>query len=84
MVEVWCHVEFGHTFIVEQLKQPDAKGRLFRLFDNGMPALGGQWHYTLINAIARARYIVQGDYVRRIAFLEQRVQNLERTLYHDH
>lgn len=82
--EVWSLVEFGHTFVVERLDHPDTKGRCFRLYDNGQPALGGQWHYTIDNAKARARYIVQGDYSRRIAFLEQRVQNLERMLYSDH
>ena len=83
MTHEWSHVEFGHTFLVEHLDKPDAKGRRFRLYDNGCPALGGQWHYTLDNAIARAKYILQGDYSRRIAYLEQRVQNLERQLYHD-
>lgn len=83
MTDVWSHVEFGHTFVVENFTPPDSKGRAFRLYDNGTPALGGQWHYTLHNAIARASYIVQGEYSRRIAYLEQRVQVLERELYHD-
>jgi hypothetical protein len=85
MKAVWGHCEFGHNFVVEKLVPPVVKGagaRGFRLYDNGFPALGGQWHYTLADAIARARYIVQGSYSARIAFLEQRVQNLERQLHH--
>ena len=83
LTEVWSHTEFGHVFRVVELNRPGPKGRMFRLYDNGYPALGGQWHYTLDTAIARAKYVVQGDYSRRIAFLEQRVQVLERELYHD-
>jgi hypothetical protein len=73
----WEHVEFGHRFQVFALALQDAKGRGYRLYDNGHPALGGQWHYTLENAKARAAYMVQGSYSRRIAYLEQRVQVLE-------
>lgn len=78
---VWGLTEFGHQFKVHKLQLKDRKGRGFRLYDNGEPALGGQWHYTLQNAKARARYILQGSYSRRISYLEQRVQNLERELY---
>lgn len=80
---VWVHVEFGHTFRVVKLTRPGPKGRMFRLYDNGRPALGGQWHYNRMSAIARAKYVLQGSYSRRIAYLEQRVQVLERELYHD-
>ncbi|KKL85632.1 hypothetical protein LCGC14_1952720 [marine sediment metagenome] len=82
MSEMWVHTEFGHVFRVEKLLVPDSKGRKYRLYDNNQPALGGQWHYTIDNAIARAKYVVQGEYSRRIAYLEQRVQVLERELYH--
>lgn len=74
---LWDHTEFGHVFEVRALSQSDRKGRGFRLYDNGSPALGGQWHYTLQNAIERARYILQDSYFNRIAHLEQRVQVLE-------
>ena len=77
MIEVWSNTEFGHVFSVVKLDKPGPKGRMFRLFDNGQPALGGQWHYTVANAIARAEYVLQGSYSRRIAYLEQRVQVLE-------
>ncbi len=77
MIEVWSNTEFGHVFSVVKLDEPGPKGRMFRLFDNGQPALGGQWHYTVANAIARAEYVLQGSYSRRIAYLEQRVQVLE-------
>lgn len=83
MTEVWRHEEFGHKFRVMELPLLDSKGRKYRLYDNGSPALGGQWHYTIDNAKARARYVLQGSYSRRIAYLELRVQNLERKLYHD-
>ncbi len=79
---VWNHIEFGHHFAVELLPVPDAKGRQYRLYDHGQPALGGQWHYTLDNAQARARFVLQGSYSSRIAYLEQRVQNLERQIHH--
>ncbi len=74
---VWEHVEFGHRFQVFALAKPDAKGRGFRLYDNGHPALGGQWHYTLENAQERAEYVTKGSYSQRIGYLEQRVQVLE-------
>lgn len=82
MREVWFKYEFGHKFSVRELIVPDAKGRRYRLYDNDQPALGGQWHYTIENAIARAKYVLRCDYVRRIEYLEQRVQVLERELYH--
>ena len=80
MNEVWAHKEFGHVFSVIELDEPGPKGRMFRLFDNGHPAIGGQWHYTITNAIARAKYLLQGSYVSRIEYLEQRVQVLESKL----
>lgn len=83
MTEVWRHEEFGHKFRLMELPLLDRKGRKYRLYDNGSPALGGQWHYTIENAIARAEYVVRCDYVSRIEYLEQRVQNLERELHHD-
>lgn len=84
LVTLWERTEFGHSFLIVQLPMPDSKGRKFRLYDNGTPALGGQWHYTVENAIARARYVLKGDYASRISYLEQRVKNLERELHHDH
>ena len=77
MTSVWTHAEFGHIFEVFALATPDAKGRAFQLYDNGHPALGGQWHYTLENAQVRAKYVTKSSYIQRIEYLEQRVQVLE-------
>lgn len=74
---LWEHVEFGHRFEVFELHVADGKGRKFRLYDNGHPALGGQWHHSLDTAQERAEYLLRGSYVQRIAYLEQRVQVLE-------
>lgn len=74
---IWGRIEFGHRFEVFQFDPPDSKGRRFRLHDNGSPSLGGQWHYTLENAKARAEYVLLGSYSQRIGYLEQRVQKLE-------
>lgn len=74
---VWERTEFGHDFLVFELDVPDSKGRKFHLWDNGSPAIGGQWHHTLKNAQARAKYVLRGSYVQRIEYLERRVQVLE-------
>jgi hypothetical protein len=74
---------FGHTFTIEALATPVLKGattRHYRLYDNGVPATGMQWHARLEDAIARADYILQCSYVDRIAWLEQRVNALEHEL----
>ena len=73
----WERIEFGHHFEVFLLAKPGSKGRSFQLWDNGGPALGGQWHHTLVNAQERAEYVMRGSYIRRIEYLEQRVQVLE-------
>lgn len=78
IVNSW--VEFGHHFQVEAIDPPKLVGagdRHFRLWDNGQPAIGGQWHYTFEGAMERAEYLLHGDYVGRISYLEQRVQTLE-------
>ncbi len=74
---VWQRHEFGHLFEVFLLDKPGSKGRSFHLWDTGHPALGGQWHHTLENAQERAEYVMRGTYVKRIEYLEQRVQVLE-------
>jgi hypothetical protein len=80
MTKVWDHVEFGHHFEVFEVDEPGPKGRRLRLYDNGSPAYGGQWHYTLENAKERAEYLTMCSYVDRIEYLEQRVQALESEL----
>lgn len=72
--------EFGHFSEVELLKEPRKVGaglRFFRLWNNGTPLLGGQWHYTLLNALAEAEYRLRNSYVSRIEWLERRVRALE-------
>ncbi len=81
IVKEW--IEFGHYFQIESLSEPIIKGaseRHYRLWDNGKPATGGQWHYSIDNAVARAKYVLLCDYSDRIAYLETRVQNLERAI----
>jgi hypothetical protein len=71
--------EFGHHFQIERLPEPRMVGaglRPFRLWDNGHPATGGQWHYDMEGARARARYVLEGSYSRRVAWLEQQVNAL--------
>ncbi len=78
IIKQWT--EFGHTFIIERLAEPRQQGaslRHFRLWDNGHPAGGGQWHVDLESAEARAQYVLRGDYADRISWLEQRVQTLD-------
>ncbi len=81
--KIWKHMEFGHCFEVFELEVPDSKGRKFRLWDNGKPAFGGQWHHTLENAKKRAEYLLQGSYSQRIGYLQQRVQVLEAKLFRE-
>lgn len=75
------HIEEGHIFDVEELPAPVRKGasvRRFRLFHNGQPAFGGQWHSTLESAKKRIEYILLGDHVSRIRWLQNRIVDLER------
>lgn len=81
IVKQWT--EFGHTFIIERLAEPRQQGaslRHYRLWDNGHPAAGGQWHAELESAEARAQYLLCYGYVKRIEWLEQRVGALENQL----
>lgn len=73
--------EFGHNFIIEELPEPRLVGagyRTHRLWDNGRPAYGGQWHYDVEGAESRAHYVLLCDYNSRIAFLENEVNVLRR------
>jgi hypothetical protein len=76
-IESWQ--EYGHKFRITD--ESDRQGRKFRLYDNGSPAYGGQWHHTIRSAKARADYILLGSYSGRISWLEMRVNCLERKLY---
>ena len=73
--------EYGHLFEIEVQAIPDKKGRYIRLYDNGTPAFGGQYHYNIENAMERAEYILVRDYMSKIHYLEQRVQTLEAQNY---
>lgn len=82
VVKDWT--EFGHYFQIELLAEPKMVGaglRTHRLWDNDFPAVGGQWHYDLEGAVARAEYVLQCDYGSRIRWLETRVMVLERELH---
>jgi len=82
IVEEWT--EFGHHFQIERLAEPQRKGagdRWYRLYDNGYPATGGQWHYTKENARSRADYLLHCSYADRISYLERRVAYLEGQIY---
>lgn len=73
--------EFGHRFQIEIIDPPirvGAGNRTHRLWDNGEPAYGGQWHYSQAGAERRAAVILASDYSRRIAYLECQVSTLER------
>lgn len=77
-------VEFGHHFQIEKLLEPLRRGasdRYYRLWDNGHPHSGGQWHYDIAGAKSRARYALICDYAGRIAFLELEVNSLRRQLH---
>lgn len=75
--------EDGHRFQIERLPQPiriGAGDRHFRLWEDGHPASGGQWHYSLSSAVNRAEYVLLGGYHHRINWLELKVSTLERDL----
>lgn len=82
IVHSW--IEFGYHFQIEELLEPKLVGaglRYYRLWHNGYPSSGGQWHYDFEGAMERAGYILQGSYVDRISYLEQRVQVLEGRVF---
>jgi hypothetical protein len=77
-------IEFGHRFQIEKLNVPRRVGagdRLYRLWENGHPATGGQWHYDIEGARRRAKYCIQGSYVSRISYLEDALRGLEKQLH---
>jgi len=78
IVHSW--IEFGYHFQIEKLLEPKLVGaglRYYRLWDNGSPSTGGQWHYDFEGAMERAEYLLHCTYEGRIRYLEQRVQVLE-------
>lgn len=80
VVEEWS--EFGHHFKITNEKTiRSGMTRNFRLYDNGRPALGGQWHFTVEGAKSRAGFLLQSSYSDRIAWLERRVNELESKAY---
>jgi len=86
MIVAAKRTEFGHTLVIEQLPEPKQVGatlRHFRLYDNGEPARGCQWHSCLEDAKKAAEYLLQCDYVGRIRWLEQRVSELEGVIARD-
>lgn len=82
IVESWT--EFGHTFEIEKLAQPVRRGvtlRHYRLWENGQPALGGQWHCSIESARTRAKYVTRSSYISRVEFLELCLNKLQTQLY---
>lgn len=81
---VYERTELGRTFQVERLAEPVVKGagaRLFRLWEDGSPSLGGQWQYSVDDAMERIDYVLRSYYADRLRFLEERVRKLEKMLY---
>jgi hypothetical protein len=75
--------ESGRSFRIEKLAVPKLVGaseRHFRLYDDGVPATGGQYHCTEEDALRRAAYVLETDYVKRISFLENQVNMLQTQL----
>lgn len=71
IIESW--EDGGHRFQIEQLECPRVIGsheRNYRLWMNGEPATGAQWHATIDRAKARAEYIAQGTLLGRLQHLE--------------
>lgn len=63
----------GHRFQIERLKEPIKIGaaiRNYRLWQDGRPATGGQWHETIENAKERANYVALGTVHQRLRHLE--------------
>lgn len=66
----------GHSFRIERLEEPVQRGatlRTHRLYCDGEPALGGQWHTSVESAQERASYICQSTLYSRIRWLENRL-----------
>jgi len=73
----------GYRFRIVKLRvkrRVGAGDRRYRLYCDGVPALGGQWHYTLEEALARAEYLTICRYSTRIQYLEQQVSTLRNQL----
>lgn len=76
--------ELGHTAQVEELVVPILRGaglRTHRLWLDGKPAAGRQWHYCFEDAVEDSEYLFKYGYIERIRWLENRVGRLESELY---
>jgi hypothetical protein len=81
---VWEDECQGALFQLEELIEPRIVGagaRPYRLWCEGRPAVGGQWHYTIEGAKAEATRRSDYDLYAQITRLRLRVINLERQLY---
>lgn len=73
----------GHYFQIEELDPPILKGatmRTHRLWIDGDPARGAQYHHSLEFARKEAEYRALSTHISRIAWLESRVRSLEAAL----
>lgn len=81
---VFDRKEWGIHHQIEELQFPLLRGaglRRYRLWENGNPAIGNQYHYDLESAVASAQYLLEFTYNRRIEWLELRVSQLESERY---
>lgn len=62
------------------LKPGNRKGRSLRLYHNGEPALGGQWHHNVRSAFRRSDYVAAAFKRQEIKWLEDEVRRLQRLL----
>lgn len=72
-----------HHFLIERLATPRMVGagqRHFRLWHNHQPASGGQWCYDIDQAKTRAEYVLASYTGRKVTWLEERIQALERAM----
>lgn len=70
----------GDLLEVERLDEPVLKGaglRTHRLWRNGRPEVGCQWHYDLEGAKKWANYRMEADLYRRVEHLKRMVHDLQ-------
>lgn len=79
---VHTHEEDGVIYQVEKLHPPVLRGagaRHYRLYSNGQPCVGRQYHYELDTALADIEFMVQRSNHDRVESLQARIVRLERS-----
>lgn len=64
--------------VFEVKNEKDQKNRIYRLYTDGVPATGGQWHYDLESAFERAEYVSANYIFNR----KGRIENQYRMVRH--